>query len=123
MREWEVEAILGRIEELEYPITAVDQRTRKEEGSVVRYLVQWKDYNMEDSSWEPRPTCRELRTSSTTSSVGRCRKRTAVVPSCYCVPCKDACLLTQTVFLHDARCWGEGVTGWRSSSSLHPALF
>jgi len=51
---WEVEAILGKKEGLEYP-TAVDgvPDKRRRRQLVVRYLVQWLGYGMDDCSLEP----------------------------------------------------------------------
>lgn len=53
--QWEVEAILGKKEELEYPPSAtnpsvVDKKKRR--VMVTRYLVQWLGYCMDDCSWE-----------------------------------------------------------------------
>jgi hypothetical protein len=51
--EYEVEAILGRKEELESPsdsTAAGGRRTKK--VMVLRYLVLWKGYSMDDCSWE-----------------------------------------------------------------------
>jgi hypothetical protein len=55
--EYEVEAILGRKEELEYPsgsIAAGDGKRRKpsDKVMVLRYLVLWKGYSVDDCSWE-----------------------------------------------------------------------
>jgi hypothetical protein len=52
--EYEVEAILGKKEELEFPsadATPVDGRKRKK-VMVLRYLVMWKGYSTDDCSWE-----------------------------------------------------------------------
>jgi hypothetical protein len=53
--EYEVEAILGKKEELEYPsgsTASEDGRQRKKKVMVLRYLVLWKGYSMDDCSWE-----------------------------------------------------------------------
>jgi transposase InsO family protein len=51
--EYEVEAILGKMEELESSsdTPAVGDKRRKK-VMVTRYLVLWKGYSMEDCSWE-----------------------------------------------------------------------
>jgi hypothetical protein len=52
--QWEVEAILGKKEDLEHPIRAdgTTDKTKKR-VLVVRYLVQWLGYDMDSCSWEP----------------------------------------------------------------------
>jgi hypothetical protein len=52
--EWEVEAILGKKDDLEYQIRADGTEDRKKKRErVVRYLVQWVGYDMDSCSWEP----------------------------------------------------------------------
>jgi len=62
--QYEVAAILGKKEGLEYPLassaaaddpgsTSVASRKKAKRVMVTRYLVQWKGYSMDDCSWEP----------------------------------------------------------------------
>ena len=59
--EYEVEAILGKKEELEDPpapadddpsFTVVARPKKAKKVIVTRYLVQWTGYSMDDCSWE-----------------------------------------------------------------------
>jgi hypothetical protein len=48
-----VEVILGKKESLEYPTVDGVPDKRRRRQLVVRYLVQWLGYSMDDCSWEP----------------------------------------------------------------------
>ena len=52
--EYEVEAILGKKEAMEDPPTSSAERDggKRKKVRVVRYLVLWKGYSMDDCSWE-----------------------------------------------------------------------
>jgi hypothetical protein len=51
--EYEVEALLGKKEELENPPDSDSEAgRRRKKVMVVRYLVLWKGYSMDDCSWE-----------------------------------------------------------------------
>jgi hypothetical protein len=50
--EYEVEAILGKKEELEFPSGSVVGDKNRKKTMVIRYLVLWKGYSMDESSWE-----------------------------------------------------------------------
>jgi hypothetical protein len=52
--EYEVEAILGKKEELEFPAadSAPVGGQKRKKMMVIRYLVMWKGYSTDDCSWE-----------------------------------------------------------------------